>query len=76
MKKPIMKKVQHYNYETKEYKTCPTLKIIDVWGEYWNDKDNRQIWVDFEYKGVEFSRCISIDKFIEQEVKEEKQNDK
>ncbi len=71
-----MKKEQHYNYETKEYKTCPTLKIIDVWGEYWNDKDNRQIWVDFEYKGVEFSRCISIDKFIEKKVKKEKQNDK
>ena len=76
MKKLIMKKVQHINYATKEWKTCPKLKIIDVWGEYWNDKDNRQIWIDFEYKGVEFSRCISFDKFIEQEVKKIKQRDK
>ena len=71
-----MKNVEHINYETKEWRVCPKLKIIDVWGEYWNDKDNRQIWVDFEYKGVEFSRCISLDKFIEQEVKEKKQSDK
>ena len=56
MKKYIKDKVKHINYETKEWKTCPKLKIKDVWGEYWNDKEQRQIWIDFEYKGVEFSR--------------------
>ena len=75
-KQYIQDKVKHIDYDTKEWKTCPTLKIKSVWGEYWNDKENRQIWVDFEYKGVEFSRCISLDKYIEQEVKETKEYEK
>jgi hypothetical protein len=75
-KQYIQDKVKHIDYDTKEWKTCPTLKIKSVWGEYWNDKENRQIWVDFEYKGVEFIRCISLDKYLEQEVKETKEYEK
>ena len=49
-KQYIQDKVKHYSYESKEWKTCPTLKIKNVWGEYWSeDKEQKQIWVEFEF---------------------------
>jgi hypothetical protein len=76
-KQYIQDKVKHYSYESKEWKTCPTLKIKNVWGEYWSeDKEQKQIWVEFEYKGVSISRSIPFDEYLEQDVKETKEYEK
>ena len=47
------------------------IKNKKVWGEYFDhNKDCRQIWINFVYKGHEFSRCIDI-ALLDKEIKED-----
>ena len=63
--------VEH-NDKNGNNQTVKGLKINNIYGEYIDDNQEcKQFWVDFTYKGYEFSRCIDLNS-VERELKEDK----
>ena len=63
--------VEH-NDKNGNNQTDKGLKINNIYGEYIDDNQEcKQSWVDFTYKGYEFSRCIDLNS-VERELKEDK----
>ena len=62
--------VEH-NDKNGNNQTVKGLKINNIYGEYIDDNQEcKQFWVDFTYKGYEFSRCIALNS-VERELKED-----
>ena len=60
--------VEH-NDKNGNNQTVKGLKINNIYGEYIDDNQEcKQFWVDFTYKGYEFSRCIDLNS-VERELK-------
>ena len=63
-----------HNDKNGNNQTVKGLKINNIYGEYIDDNQEcKQFWVDFTYKGYEFSRCIDLNS-VERELKEDKNN--
>jgi hypothetical protein len=61
-----------HNDKNGNNQTVKGLKINNIYGEYIDDNQEcKQFWVNFTYKGYEFSRCIDLNS-VERELKEDK----
>ena len=61
-----------HNDKNGNNQTVKGLKITNIFGEYIDhNQECKQFWVEFTYKGYEFSRCIDLNS-VERELKEDK----